>query len=438
MNRNDFNKNLFLYSLGLSLTPSLFNCSMNDNRVNKNYNSVLIIGAGSAGIYAGYLLNKLNIDFKILEASSVHGGRICKMAGFTDYEIDGGAQWLHGMHNIIGDLVQEENIHVTLDDTPYSYYFENKVINDLPLNPFIFDEQGLTDLTFQQYAETKGFDESYNNIFDAIAGINGADKEEISSFWNYSEVSKSSSGEGDFKFEKTYFDLIDKFFARPIADKITYNANVKFIDFSNEGVIVKTENEAEYIVDKVLVTVPISILKANMIQFIPALPKEKIKAFSKIGMGPGLKVFLKFKERFYPDNIFGGNTCAAYYNDKTGKKTKDHILIAFVMGKQAKVLCELSDELILKSLLVELDKMFHGLASQNYLDFRVFNFAKKPFIQGAYSFSTLNMGNAREIAAESINNKLFFAGEAMNVNGNHQTVHGALESSKIAIEEMFS
>jgi monoamine oxidase len=131
---------------------------MNANRVNINNNSVLIIGAGSAGIYAGYLLNKLNIDFKILEASSVHGGRICKMAGFTDYEIDGGAQWLHGMHNIIGDLVQEENIHVTLDDTPYSYYFENKVIDDLPLNPFIFDEQGLTDLTFQQYAETKGFD----------------------------------------------------------------------------------------------------------------------------------------------------------------------------------------------------------------------------------------------------------------------------------------
>ena len=48
------------------------------------------------------------------------------------------------------------------------------------------------------------------------------------------------------------------------------------------------------------------------------------------------------------------------------------------------------------------------------------------------------MGNAREIAAKSINNKLFFAGEAMNVNGNHQTVHGALESSKIAIEKMFS
>ena len=114
MNRNEFNKNFFLYSLGLTLTPSLINCNMNTNKENKN-NSVLIIGAGSAGIYAGYLLNKLNIDFKILEASSVHGGRICKMAGFTDYEIDGGAQWLHGMHNIIGSLVQKENIPVTLD-----------------------------------------------------------------------------------------------------------------------------------------------------------------------------------------------------------------------------------------------------------------------------------------------------------------------------------
>lgn len=69
MNRNEFNKNLFLYSLGLSLTPSLISCSMDTNRANKNNNSVLIIGAGSAGIYAGYLLNKLNIDFKILEAS---------------------------------------------------------------------------------------------------------------------------------------------------------------------------------------------------------------------------------------------------------------------------------------------------------------------------------------------------------------------------------
>ena len=88
--------------------------------------------------------------------------------------------------------------------------------------------------------------------------------------------------------------------------------------------------------------------------------------------------------------------------------------------------------------MADLDTMFHGLASQNFLDCRIINFTKKTFIGGAYSFSTKGMGNAREIAAESVNKKLFFAGEAMNLNGNHQTVHGALESSKIAVKAMFS
>ena len=38
------------------------------------------------------------------------------------------------------------------------------------------------------------------------------------------------------------------------------------------------------------------------------------------------------------------------------------------------------------------------------------------------------MGDARIKAAKPIDNKLFFAGEAMNINGQHQTVHGAVET----------
>jgi lysine-specific histone demethylase 1B len=107
------------------------------------------------------------------------------------------------------------------------------------------------------------------------------------------------------------------------------------------------------------------------------------------------------------------------------------------MGNQAKALSELSNDLILKSLLTELDLMFNGLASENYIDFHVINYAKMPFIRGAYSYSTIGMGNARQVAAKPLNKKIYFAGEAMNLDGNHQTVHGALESSKIAIEAMF-
>ena len=127
MNRNDFNRSVILYTLGLTLTSSLIRCSLNSKGVKKN--SVLIIGAGAAGLYAGYLLKKLKIDFKILEASSNHGGRVGKIVGFADYDIDIGAQWLHGKQNIMGDYVQQHNIPITLDDTPYSYYFKNKIFH---------------------------------------------------------------------------------------------------------------------------------------------------------------------------------------------------------------------------------------------------------------------------------------------------------------------
>jgi hypothetical protein len=47
------------------------------------------------------------------------------------------------------------------------------------------------------------------------------------------------------------------------------------------------------------------------------------------------------------------------------------------------------------------------------------------------------MGDARKVAAEPIDNKLFFAGEAMNTNGHHQTVHGAVESAYKSISDIF-
>jgi lysine-specific histone demethylase 1B len=43
------------------------------------------------------------------------------------------------------------------------------------------------------------------------------------------------------------------------------------------------------------------------------------------------------------------------------------------------------------------------------------------------------MGDARKVAAQSVDQKIYFAGEAMNINGHHQTVHGAVESGYMAV-----
>jgi len=104
------------------------------------------------------------------------------------------------------------------------------------------------------------------------------------------------------------------------------------------------------------------------------------------------------------------------------------------MGDQAAYLHSLgSDTAITNALLQELDGMYNGQATTSFIASTVFDYTAKPFIKGAYGYSTIQMGNAREIAAQPIDNKLYFAGEAMNTNGHHQTVHGAVESGYHAV-----
>ena len=56
---------------------------------------VIIIGAGAGGLSVGYLLNQQGIDFEILEASSVYGGRMRRTTTFADFPISLGGEWLH-------------------------------------------------------------------------------------------------------------------------------------------------------------------------------------------------------------------------------------------------------------------------------------------------------------------------------------------------------
>ena len=170
-------------------------------------------------------------------------------------------------------------------------------------------------------------------------------------------------------------------------------------------------------------------MKSNDIEFTPSLPQEKIEAFSKIGMDAGMKVFLKFSTKFFDQNIVGGSVCAAYADDSVGKAQEDNVLLAFIMGEQAEFLTSLgSDAAITNALLQELDTMYNGQATTSFIASYVQNWTTNPFIKGAYSYSTVGMGDARGIAAQSLDNKLFFAGEAMNLNGHHQTVQGAIET----------
>ena len=82
--------------------------------------------------------------------------------------------------------------------------------------------------------------------------------------------------------------LIRIFFG-PVLSDIQYNKVVTGIDTGGDQVSVQCEDF--FIADKVIVTVPLTILKQNSITFEPPLPALKTSAIEIIGMDAGMKIF---------------------------------------------------------------------------------------------------------------------------------------------------
>ena len=432
MNRRQFLKQSTLLSIGGLLIPStlLAACRKETFFEDVTYDGkVIIIGAGAAGLYAAYMLKSKGIDFQLLEASSTYGGRLGKLTGFANFPIDTGAQWLHGENSVLGDLIKKSKTNITLDDSETKFWFNNQLVNSLPQETDIFEGDDLPDISFEDYALQNGLGNEYKYIVENIAGDQGAAASRLSVFGNNKDEEHWSAGDDDFKFEETFFDLIDTQIANQVKDYILLNTVVSKIDYSQSTILITDSNNNTFNADKVIITVPIPILKSADIQFTPALPDEKTAAFAKIGMDAGMKVFLKFSNKFFDQNIIGGSVCAAYADDSIGKAQNDNILLAFIMGEQAEYLTSLgSDAAITNALIQELDIMNNVQASASFIASHVENWTTNPYIKGAYSYSTIGMGDARKIASQALSEKLYFAGEAMNTNGHHQTVHGAVET----------
>ena len=186
------------------------------------------------------------------------------------------------------------------------------------------------------------------------------------------------------------------------------------------------------------------MLQQRQIDFQPALPAEKADAINKVVMGDGIKIFVEFKERFYPDIIFFGNLLEAIndeekfvYDAAFGKDSDKHILGLVAINEKANAYTRLdSEEEIIRQFLAELDEMFDHKASANYMKHIIQNWSKEPFIRGAYSH-TFDGNQKRIVSAilEPIMNKIYFAGEALSID--HQSmVHGACASAYSTLAAM--
>lgn len=131
MTRKEFVKLCGILGVSIPFQVSL-SSFVKVNKKKSGFNGkVIIIGAGAGGLSAGYLLQQQGIDFEILEASSIYGGRIRINTEFADFPIPLGAEWLETNPRIFQEIVNDSSVYVNIEtvrDAPdrkfvnYSWY----------------------------------------------------------------------------------------------------------------------------------------------------------------------------------------------------------------------------------------------------------------------------------------------------------------------------
>lgn len=139
MTRKEFIKICGIFGVGLPIQLSLMSCNEDEEKQVSFSGKVIIIGAGAGGLSTGYLLQQQGIDFEILEASSVYGGRMKINTDFADFPIPLGSEWLETETSIFQEIVNDTTVQVnveTVADDPnrkfvnYSWYnfFEEYIV----------------------------------------------------------------------------------------------------------------------------------------------------------------------------------------------------------------------------------------------------------------------------------------------------------------------
>lgn len=416
--------------------------------------SIIIIGAGIAGLAAAKHLIKHEFDITILEARDRIGGRIHTGKKWDSEPIDLGATWIHGIdQNPISKLADELRLIRISTDYDASIIYDsdgrplsktNEIILDRMREEFsdaiekaqaLDKDQSISDIIAKICVNKSDIERRYINflVSSEIEQEYSGDRSEISAHW----FDNTKEFDGDDELFTNGYSQIIQYLAKDC--NIEINQIVKSVNWNDLKIKIGTQDKT-YLCDGVIITVPLGVLKSNSIQFMPPLPPTKQKAIGKLGMGLLNKCYLKFEKTFWPEDI----DWLEFISDSEGSwsewvsftnAARWPILLGFNSGKSALELEKLSDKDTVNSAMFVLRQIF-GEKIPDPIDYQITRWGADRFSLGSYSFNSVgSVPVDRKTLAKSIDNRIYFAGEATSLEY-FSTVHGAYLSGLEAAKEI--
>jgi monoamine oxidase len=431
---------------------------------------VLVVGAGVAGLHAGRLLAEAGRRVAIVEARNRIGGRIWTQGislgdSHPPVHIELGAEFVHGLPPETWAIIKQANLS-TFEIDGLSFRFDGSRLTAAneqqgpaehaleAMTRWMQGQPSGSDLSFAEYLKAQAVDPlTARAAGNYVEGFNAANQDRISVAALVKQQAAEDAIGGDrlFRLEAGYAALpkflAEKFIAA--GGTLILDAPVRKIVWERGAVSAETahpEGDLHYHSNRAVITVPLGVLQAQSIEFVPR-PVDVLFHANRLRMGAALHLTLVFKEKFWDPRL--SFLFAPTESPPTWWTPMPHeapLLIAWAGGPKAELLLKLitadGDASALRDRsLATLAKIFALPLSdiQKMLSsWHVHNWQSDEYARGAYSYVQVGALDAPEKMRIPVEDTLYFAGEHTDLTGHWGTVHAALAAGADVADQIMA